>query len=550
MRSETRKPKSDESRQGNLIINHLSIMKTNIKAYTLIGLMLLCVTSCDKKDPEPGSSASDIVTFMFNGLSPAVAATIDAAAKTVIATLPAGTDATKLVPTITVSDKAAISPASNVAQDFSKPVTYTVTAEDGSTQGYIVNIKVTALPLTITNVSPNSGRAGDKVVITGANFNTALGSNVVKFNGKPAKIITGNAATLTVEVPEKAGIGTITVETNAQRVESGQLFNFLYSATTGKVAGGFKNPQNICMDGKGNIYVPDRINGKIIMIKPDGSKVNIAGTTPAPIYKHIYNVKGSLARFAVITGLAVDAAGENLYAVDEYNLTGFFGGYVLKIDLTTTNYFVQQLGQYQSGHPTNIRLDETNKLLYINSFTKSTLAGFVQTMKTDGTDLTTLIGNRAEVGFNPVSAGEIDGLSARLIVPAGGFLSKDGRFYYFTDEFNHAIRVYDTGTKKVKTLAGTGLQSQTFLGEIVSNANAKFAFPRGITLDSEGRIYVTESSPSTTKSLRIYDPKSDKWQTLLTGLKTPYCVIINDKDELFISEWSGTDDSILKVIVK
>ncbi|WP_075557574.1 PCMD domain-containing protein [uncultured Parabacteroides sp.] len=36
-----------------------------------------------------------------------------------------------LVPTIKVSDKATITPASGVAQDFSSPVTYTVTSEDG-----------------------------------------------------------------------------------------------------------------------------------------------------------------------------------------------------------------------------------------------------------------------------------------------------------------------------------------------------------------------------------------------------------------------------------
>lgn len=36
-----------------------------------------------------------------------------------------------LVPTITISDKATITPANGVAQDFTKPVVYTVTSEDG-----------------------------------------------------------------------------------------------------------------------------------------------------------------------------------------------------------------------------------------------------------------------------------------------------------------------------------------------------------------------------------------------------------------------------------
>ncbi|MEZ0608527.1 PQQ-binding-like beta-propeller repeat protein [Fibrella sp. WM1] len=88
------------------------------------------------------SSAKAILTFTFAALIPAVSCTVDATAKTVTGTLPAGTDATKLIPTITLSEKATVSPASGVVQDFSKAVTYTVTAEDGTTQAYTVNVTI------------------------------------------------------------------------------------------------------------------------------------------------------------------------------------------------------------------------------------------------------------------------------------------------------------------------------------------------------------------------------------------------------------------------
>ena len=58
-----------------------------------------------------------------------VDATIDVSTKAITVTVPAGTDVTKLVPTITISDKVTISPVTTgVAQDFSKEVSYTVTA--------------------------------------------------------------------------------------------------------------------------------------------------------------------------------------------------------------------------------------------------------------------------------------------------------------------------------------------------------------------------------------------------------------------------------------
>lgn len=120
-------------------------------------LLTLCLVflaiACSKDDiptttsptPTPTvtkSSAKDITKFSFAGLSPTVDATIDATAKTISATVPAATDVTKLVPTITLSDKATVSPATSAAQDFSKEVNYTVTAEDASMVVYKVNVTV------------------------------------------------------------------------------------------------------------------------------------------------------------------------------------------------------------------------------------------------------------------------------------------------------------------------------------------------------------------------------------------------------------------------
>jgi hypothetical protein len=118
---------------------------------TFFSVMLLCVLlvslSCTKEDTTPvtptpttvtKSSAKAITKFSFAALSPAVEGAISST--TITATVPASTDVTKLVPTITISDKATVSPASSVAQDFSKDVTYTVTAEDGSKQEYKVSV--------------------------------------------------------------------------------------------------------------------------------------------------------------------------------------------------------------------------------------------------------------------------------------------------------------------------------------------------------------------------------------------------------------------------
>ena len=56
-------------------------------------------------------------------------------------TVPYGTNPSSLTPTI-VHTGASVSPASGVAKDFTNPVTYTVTAADGSTKAYTVTVTV------------------------------------------------------------------------------------------------------------------------------------------------------------------------------------------------------------------------------------------------------------------------------------------------------------------------------------------------------------------------------------------------------------------------
>ncbi|MFC4602066.1 DUF5018 domain-containing protein, partial [Cohnella hongkongensis] len=89
------------------------------------------------------SPAKEITAFSF--ATPSAAGTINEASRTITITVPYGTDVTSLTPTITHTG-ASISPTSGVARNFTNPVTYTVTAADGSTQNYTVTVNVAASP--------------------------------------------------------------------------------------------------------------------------------------------------------------------------------------------------------------------------------------------------------------------------------------------------------------------------------------------------------------------------------------------------------------------
>jgi hypothetical protein len=111
---------------------------------------------------------AEILTFGLPGL-PTV---IDDATKTISWTVPHGTDITTLAPTYTLSDGATCNKASGSPQNFTAPVTYTVTSQDEAiTNDYTVTVTVSAW-----GYSPWTGDADSGIAET-SNYNVAVNLN-------------------------------------------------------------------------------------------------------------------------------------------------------------------------------------------------------------------------------------------------------------------------------------------------------------------------------------------------------------------------------------
>ncbi|KKP51745.1 hypothetical protein A3K01_03975 [candidate division WWE3 bacterium RIFOXYD1_FULL_43_17] len=95
------------------------------------------------------NGSKDIVSFNFNSLG--ITGIINENEHTISLVVPYGTNISSLLPTITHTGEM-VSPPSEVAQDFSSPVTYTVTAVNSTTQDYVVTVTVES-PSTIATVS-------------------------------------------------------------------------------------------------------------------------------------------------------------------------------------------------------------------------------------------------------------------------------------------------------------------------------------------------------------------------------------------------------------
>ena len=99
----------------------------------------------------PPNPAKALTAFSFQGLTPPVVGTINEAAHTIALAVPFGTSRTALVATFTTSGASvAVAGTPQVsgvtANNFSNPVTYTVTAADGTTQTYVVTVTVASGP--------------------------------------------------------------------------------------------------------------------------------------------------------------------------------------------------------------------------------------------------------------------------------------------------------------------------------------------------------------------------------------------------------------------
>lgn len=134
----------------------------------------------------PPSQEANILTFTFPQQTGD--ATINVNDRRVDIQVAYGTSLTSLTPIITVSPFATISPLSNVAQNFSSPFEYTVTAQDGTTQ------KVWTIHVTVA-AAPSSAKE-----ITGFTLTQQTGAAVIN---------SGNA-TVTIEVAHGTDVTNLT----------------------------------------------------------------------------------------------------------------------------------------------------------------------------------------------------------------------------------------------------------------------------------------------------------------------------------------------------
>lgn len=258
-------------------------------------------------EPAPLSSASDILTFSLpEEAGPAV---IDASGHTVAIEVVAGTNITSLNPAITISAAASISPASGAPQDFTSAVVYTVTAEDGSTQGWTATVTVAPATEPLSSAKDIIGfllheQTGDALINTTDHTVTVeveAGTDVS--NLSPAITVSDKASVSPgSEVAQDFSSAVLYIVT----AEDGSTQEWTATVT---VKEGTKTG------------IAEAFANVTVYPNPATDQIKVAGLS-----------KGSSLQLVTLNGAIINQVSSSIYEVESISLTGLTGGvYVLQV---------------------------------------------------------------------------------------------------------------------------------------------------------------------------------------------------------------------------
>lgn len=284
------------------------------------------------------------------------------------------------------------------------------------------------------------------------------------------------------------------------------------SANATGAAASFNRPSGVTVDSSGNIYVADFSNQKIRKITATGVVSTFAGSGSVGNA----NATGAAASFNYPFTVAVDSS-SNVYVADTYNHM------IRKI---TAAGVVSTLAE-SFNYPSGVAVDNSGNV-YVgdsssNQIRKITVAGVVTTLagivSADG--LGAIAGFHNPYGLTVDASGNVyvadtanhkirkidsvgvvstlagsgnigsadgTGAAASFFSPTGVVVNSMGEVYV-ADRNNHKIRKI-TPAGVVTTLAGSG----NIGSADGAKAAASFYFPNGITMDSNGNIYVADRS--------------------------------------------------------
>ena len=310
------------------------------------------------------------------------------------------------------------------------------------------------------------------------NFSHAIGRNAAAGNGftQPWDVAAGPDGVLYVLSRGQEGVGGVTAEN--KRI--GKLT--IDQEFIGDFARGMTWPAGLALDSSGNVYCSEEFQNKIFIFNEDGEEIGEWGESGSD--------EGQLNG---PSGLAIDAD-DNLLVVDARN------NRVQKF--TTDGQHISTIGEGHLDSPWGVGLDSDGNI-YVADWGNSCARKF----SPDGELLMTFGGSDLDNG------GDLNHPSSIAVDSEGDV--------YVSDWGNKRIQIYAPDGVIITSLYGDAVEFSKWAAEVInSNPDAQKAYrrvkdrttlglferPVGLTIDSEDRLIVTDS---TRGRLQIYAKEKD-----------------------------------------
>jgi sugar lactone lactonase YvrE len=242
----------------------------------------------------------------------------------------------------------------------------------------------------------------------------------------------------------------------------------------------FSYPRGMCIDSTNtNLYVADTNNNRIRKIViSTGVVTTFAGSGVATYIDDV----GTNAAFNIPSGICVDNNG-NLYVADTQNsrIRKITPSGVVTTIAGSSSGFLDGIGtNAMFSNPFGIIIDNLNSNLYLTDAGSHRIRKIVL-----ATSAVSIIAGSGTGGFLDGT-----GTNANFYIPYAVCIDSTNTNLYVADQINVRIRKIVLSTSVVTTYAGSG--AIAFADGI--GTNASFNYPQGITIDTNGVLYVSEYS--------------------------------------------------------
>ncbi len=304
------------------------------------------------------------------------------------------------------------------------------------------------------------------------------------------------------------------------------------------------SPTGVAVDGAGTIYIADQVNNRIREVtKANGLISTQAGSSSTGGYAG----DGGLAINAELNepvGVVVDSSG-NFYIADSLN------NLIRKVtptDTISTYAGDPALGANYSGDgglavdasfnvPSAVAMDSAGNLYIVDTSNNR-----IRKVTASTNIVTTIAGdsNRGYLGDGKLAT------VAELYLPLGVAVDAAGNVY-IADSGNHVIRKVAAGTNIITTVAGTG-STPGFGGDGGPAVNALLNHPCGIALDAAGNLYIADTTNGRIRvvingiiytiagSGRLGVFSGDGGLATSAALNFPYGVTVDSQGHVFVAD--------------